>query len=198
MVKVDLTRALVYVVLGALSAITLAGCASPGAGIPGDYPDVTLAETKSPAQLLRNEAAARLPEEVIDEIVEAEDVSVACLSEADDPEGLVRSWHSTVDVRIVGDVTVASLVSDLVASFEEQGWVARDLGGTSSVVKKLLESDGSLADIQVSGLTPDANQASTSLEEVVDQPTVTIGVHGPCVRTGGAESDEVAALEKRS
>ena len=195
MVKVDLNRAVVCLVVGALSVIALSACA-PTAAIPGDYPDVSLADTKSPAQLLRNEAAARLPSEVIDEIIEAEDTSVACLSESDDPDGLVRSWHSTVDVTVTGEAEVATLVTDLAASFAEQGWTVRDLGGNATVSQKLLESDGSLADIQVSGLTPDTGATSASLEETVEQPTVKIAVHGPCVRTGGTKSDEVAALEQ--
>lgn len=195
MVKVDLTRTLVCLVLGALSLTGLSACA-PTATVAGDYPDVSLADTKSPAQLLRNEAAARLPAEFINEVIEAEDASVACLSTSDDPDGLVRSWHSTVDVTILGDADVAVLVSDLAASFGEQGWSVRDLGGTATVSQKLLESDGSLADIQVSGLTPDSGATSVSLEEVVEQPTVKIAVHGPCVRTGGETSDEVTALEK--
>ena len=195
MVRVDLTRSLVCLVLGALSLSVLAACASAEA-IPGDYPDVSLADTKSPAQLLRNEAAARLPQELVDQIIEAEDASVSCLSLSDDPEGLVRSWHSTVNVTVLDDTDVATLVGDLATSFAEQGWTVRDLGGNATVSQKLLESDGSLADIQVSGLTPDTGATSVSLEDVVEQPTVKIAVHGPCVRTGGLESDEVTALEK--
>jgi len=195
MVNVDLTRTLVCLVLGALSLSALTGCTTTET-IPGDYPDVSLADTKSPAQLLRNEAAARLPQELIDQIVEAEDASVPCLSASDDPDGLVRSWHSTVNVTVLPDATVATLVADLAASFIDQGWTVRDLGGNATVSQKLLESDAALADIQLSGLTPDTGATSVSLEEVVEQPTVKIAVHGPCVRTGGQKSDEVTALEK--
>jgi hypothetical protein len=196
MVKEDLTRTLVGLALGALSVFGLAACAAPGADVPGEYPDISLAKTKSPAQLLRNEAAARLPEGVIDEIIESEDASVACLSKGDDPTGIVRSWHSTVDVLIAGETDVAPLVNDLVASFGEQGWVSRDLGGNASAIKKLLESEGSLADMQISGFTPNDGATSVSLEESVEQRTVQIEVHGPCVRTDGADSGEVMSLQK--
>jgi hypothetical protein len=196
MVKDDLTRTLVCLTLGALSVLGLAGCAAPGASVPGEYPDVSLAKTKSPAQLLRNEAAARLPEGVIDEIIESEDSSVACLSEAEDPTGSIRSWHSTVDVLILGEEPVAPLVNALVDSFGEQGWVARDLGGNANAIKKLLETEGSLADMQISGFTPTDSASSVALEESVEQRTVQIEVHGPCVRTAGAESSEVTSLQK--
>ena len=197
MVKEDLTRTLVALTIGAVAVLGLAGCGSPASSVKGDYPDVSPADTKSPAQLLRNEAAARLPAEVIDEIIESQDSSVACLSEEEDPEGTVRSWHSTVDVLILGEEEVAPLVKALVASFEDQGWVGRDLGGNASTIKKLLESEGSLTDIQVSGFTPDANATSVSLEESVDQRTIQVEVHGPCVRTAGASSDEVTSLQKK-
>ena len=198
MVKVDRKLRIAGLVLAMLAVGGLSACASPTSTVPGDYPDLSLADTKSPAQLLRNEAANRLPAEVIDTIIESEDVSVACLDEADDPEGTIRSWHSTADVLIKddGETDVKQLVKDLAASFEEQGWTARSLGGNVNVASMLLESENGMTDIQVAGYEPNSDQASTALEEDVEQLTVQIQVHGPCVRTGGPNSDEVKALEK--
>jgi hypothetical protein len=197
MVKVDLTSRIAGLVLAAVAVGGLSACATPVSTIPGDYPDVSLTDTKSPAQLLRNEAANRIPADVIDQIIESEDVSVACLSEQDDPEGTIRSWHSTADVLIKDGNDVKQLTKDLAASFEEQGWTSRNLGGNVNVVSKLLESDTSLASIQVSGFEPNSDQGTTGLEDPVDQLTVQVQVHGPCVRTGGANSDEVKTLENR-
>lgn len=198
MVKVDLASRIAGLAIAMVAITGLSACASPTSTVPGEYPDLSLADTKSPAQLLRNEAANRIPEDVIDEIIESEDISVPCLNENDDPEGLIRSWHSTADVLIIDDgaADVKQLVKDLVASFEEQGWTARTLGGNVNVASRLLESESSLADIQVTGFEPNPDQATTGLEEQVDQLTVQIQVHGPCVRTGGPESDEVTSLEK--
>jgi hypothetical protein len=189
---------LIRAAVAAIALTLLSACASPAPTVPGTYPEVSLAETKSPAQLLRNEAANRLPAEVIDQIIESEDSSVACLSEKDDPTGIVRSWHSTADVLILDDgvTDVQTLVNDLTASFEEQGWVVRSLGGNASVTSKLLESETSLADIQIAGYKPNDTMPSTGLETKVEQTTVQIQVHGPCVRTEGAESDEVTGLQK--
>lgn len=198
MVTADHRTRLIGLATAALALTMLSACSTPQTGsVPGDYPDVSLAETKSPAQLLRNEAANRLPAAVIDQIIESEDTSVACLSEKDDPQGLIRSWHSTADVLIVDDgVTSAQdLVNDLAASFEAQGWTSRSLGGNASSTSKLLDSDTSLADIQVSGYNVNDTMASTGLEQKVEQMTVQIQVHGPCVRTAGTESDEVTVLE---
>ena len=198
MVKEDRKHRIAGLVLAVLVIGGLSACASPTSTVPGDYPDLSLTDTKSPAQLLRNEAANRIPADVIDTIIESEDVSVACLNETDDPDGTIRSWHSTADVLIIddGEVDVKVLVKDLAASFEEQGWTSRSLGGNVNVASRLLESDSSLADIQVSGFEPNADQGTTALEDEVEQLTVQIQVHGPCVRTGGPDSDEVKALEK--
>ena len=198
MVNADLHKRHIGLATAVIALTMLSACSTPQTGsVPGDYPDVSLAETKSPAQLLRNEAANRLPAAAIDQIIESQDASVACLSEKDDPEGLIRSWHSTADVLIVDDgVTSAQqLVNDLAASFEEQGWTSRNLGGNASVTSKLLDSETSLADIQISGFNINDTMASTGLEQKVEQTTVQIQVHGPCVRTAGAESDEVTVLE---
>ena len=198
MVDVDRRTRFIGLATAVVALALLSGCSTPQAqSVPGDYPDVTLAETKSPAQLLRNEAANRLPAAVIDQIIESEDTSVACLSEKDDPNGLIRSWHSTADVLIIDDGTasVKTLVEDLATSFVEQGWVSRSLGGNASVTSKLLESDTSLADIQVAGYNVNDTMASTGLEQRVEQTTVQIQVVGPCVRTAGADSDEVTGLE---
>lgn len=201
MVKVDLASRITGLALATLALTSLSACAGPSAtsSVPGTYPDVSLVDTKTHAQLLRNEAANRIPEEVIDQIIETEDATVACLSEHDDPDGLIRSWHSTADVLIKDDgtVLVADLVKDLAASFEEQGWTSRSLGGNTNVTSRLLESETSLADIQVAGFEPNPDLPSTGLEETVEQVTVQIQVHGPCVRTNGPESDEVTALEKK-
>lgn len=198
MVNADRATRIIGLATATLALSLVTGCAgSQTSAVPGEYPDVTLAETKSPAQLLRNEAANRLPSEVIDEIIESEDLSVACLSEQDDPEGLIRSWHSTADVLIVddGEVSAQALVNELTASFEQQGWTARSLGGNASVTSKLLESETSLASIQIAGYNINDTRPSTSLESKVEQTTVQIQVHGPCVRTEGTESDEVTSLE---
>ena len=197
MVKEDFTPRIAGLVLAVVAIGGLSACASPTGAVPGDYADVSLTDTKSPAQLLRNEAANRIPEEAIDEIIESEDVSVPCLSESDDPQGTIRSWHSTADVLIVDGNDVKQLAKDLAASFEDQGWTSRNLGGNVNVVSKLLESDTSLATIQVSGFEPNADQGSTGLEDPVDQLTVQVQVHGPCVRTDGPDSEEVKGLEGR-
>ena len=181
-----------------LGSLALAGCATDAsAAVQGEYPDITLAASKSPVQLLRNEAASRIPTGVIETVEETLDESVSCLDEGDDPDGTIRSWHSTAIVTIGSDAAwrVESIVDKLIASYTDQDRTARSLGQTADFRSSLLTSKTAKAEIQVIGQRPDKDQVSTSTEEKVDQVTIEIQVHGPCVRTPGAESAEVLKLE---
>ena len=185
--------------LAIAGTLALSACGSDvGAGVAGEFPDLTLAETKSPVQLLRNDAAGRLPPAVIDNIEETADTSVACLEEEDDPTGIVRSWHSTAIVTVQsGSVwRIDDIVDKLVESYVDQDWLARSLGQSADFRSSLLTSEKSLAEITVIGQRPDEDQSATSTAEVVEDVTIEIQVHGPCVRTDGADSDEILNLEK--
>jgi len=193
--------------LGALSAIliissiALTGCGQDAApaDVPGDFPDISLTASKAPVQLLRNEAAGRIPTAVIANIEETLDESVACLDEAQDPDGLIRSWHSSavVTMEAASAWRVETVVDKLVQSFVDQDWLARSLGQTADFRSSLLTSKTSAAEIQIIGQRPDKDQTSTSTVENVDEVTVEVQVHGPCVRTDGPESEEVLKLEGR-
>ena len=188
-----------FVALALFSVIALSGCANDAvASVEGDFPDVTLAATKSPVQLLRNDAASRIPTAVIDNVEEAIDESVACFDKDKDPGGLIRSWHSSAMVTVVSGSAwrVESIVDNLIASFTEQEWTARSLGETADFRSSLLTSKGSMAEIQVIGERPDPDQTKDSTVEAVKQVTVEIQVHGPCVRTEGPKSEEVTKLSK--
>jgi hypothetical protein len=178
-------RAFSGLVVLALSVATLTACSTPP--VDSAYPDMTLAETKSPVQLLRNEAAGRIPAELISEVVAARDQSTSCQM-ASDPEGRIRSWGSSVRVSLTDAAgkDVESIVDDLVASFEEQGWEA-GIYGVSSIVD--LTSKDSIVAIHISPVAGD--------EETGAGAKVQLTVSGPCVVTDGAESDEVLDLERR-
>ena len=196
-----------HTVLGALSAIliissiALTGCGqeATSAAIAGDFPDISLTESKAPVQLLRNEAAGRIPTSVIADIEETLDESVACLDESQDPDGLIRSWHSSavVTIEAASAWRVETIVDKLIATFVDQDWFARSLGQTADFRSSLLTTKKSAAEIQIIGQRPDEDQTSTSTVENVDEVTVEVQVHGPCVRTDGPESDEVLKLEGR-
>ena len=177
-------------------ALTLAGCASADTA---DTRTATLATTKSPVQLLRNEAAGRIPPAVIETVTETEDTSIACLDEDQDPDGLSRSWHSGAQV-LVEDASawrVDAVVDGVADSFVEQGWVARPLGGSATTRVILLSSETSPAEIELTATRPDPDASPASTVAAVDAVSIGLSVHGPCVDTDGPDSDAVKKLEGR-
>lgn len=169
------TRKLFPVVL--LGALALAGCGGSNAS-----ETVTLAETKSPAQALRNEIAGRIPTGVVDGVEETD------LSESCNAKGLVRSWRSTATVSIapLSAGRLEAITDDLVASFVDQGWEASTRDASSKLFEHRLTSDTSSADIRITGDLGNEDRSDAS---------VLIVVNGPCVVTEGPDSDEVKKLE---
>jgi hypothetical protein len=167
----------------ALVVLFVAGCA--GTAQPEAYPDLSLAETKSPTQLLRNEAASRIPVEFIEVVDHAQDGSKACQTAERDPDGLIRSWDSSVRVSLKTDqaARLDTIVEELVKSFELQGWQRGTFGGATIIE---LTSEDSPVSIHISSVQPDDAGVGAKIQ---------LSAGGPCVETEGAESDEVLQLE---
>lgn len=146
---------------------------------------LTLAETKSPVQLLRNEAASRVPAEAIEGIVKQQDRSTACRTSETDPKGLERSWRSTVRFELKDSPSVdpQSVVDELAESFVDDGWTKGSFG-VATIVE--LTRPGSETKIHIS-MSPGNEDAATAA-------AVQLVVSGPCVMTAGAESHEVLDL----
>jgi hypothetical protein len=174
-------------VLGmAAIAITVSACGTGSE--PEVYPDLTLAETKSPTQLLRNEAAGRIPVEFIELVDHAQDVSKDCQTVERDPDGLIRSWNSSVRVSLTTDhgFELDTIIDELAKSFEVQGWDRGTFGGASII---RLTSVDSPVNIHISSVQPDESGAGAKIQ---------LSAGGPCVQTDGEQSDEVIQLEGRS
>ena len=192
MVWGDHTRKAAALAVVALSLAALTACASQSGGTADTATaTLTLAQTKSPVQLLRNEAANRIDEFIVETINETEDLSAPCKTAEADPLGLERSWTSSVEVSLkAGSAWRAAIVADeLVASFEEQGWVA-SRGAPSAVTYTGLKSENSAATIGLTVTTEDLAAGTPAKLQITTK--------GPCVTTGGAESDEVKRLEKKT
>ena len=192
MVWGDHTRKIAGMAVVALSLAALTACASQtgGAAETGTDATLTLAQTKSPVQLLRNEAANRIDEFIVETINETEDVSTACKTAEADPLGLERSWTSSVEVSLKSGSAwrVAIVADELVASFEAQGWVA-SRGAPSAVTYTGLKSENSAATIGLT-VTNEDTAAGTPAK-------LQITTKGPCVATDGEKSDEVTKLETK-
>lgn len=189
MVWGDHKRTIAGLAVVAFTIVALTACSGASTSAGGD--STTLAQTKSPVQLLRNEAASRVDEFIVDTVDETDDASISCKGEDEDPLGLSRKWSSGVSVSLKAGSAwrLDIVVSDLIATFTEQGWVAEEKG-EAGVTNTELTSDTSLATIALtSAVGDDATGVPAKLEIVTT---------GPCVETDGAESDEVAKLEKVS
>jgi hypothetical protein len=161
-------------------AMALAGCAT-GAESSTAPGTVTLVQTKPPVQLLRNEAIDRIPVPSV-ESVATTDASVACLSAAEDPQELMRAWHSGFVAEIVSGAAfrVDAIASNLTQAFTDDGWVAETQADGSITLQR------DTLDVVIT-ITPEAISDTAA--------RLHVSAVGQCVETAGKDSDEVRNLE---
>ena len=163
-------------------ALALTGCA-PGSTTPTvDNPAQTLAESKPPVQLTRNEAVGRIAPQYIQSVDEVTDTSVACLSAAEDPDELQRAWHSTFIATIVSGnaFRVDAIASNLAQAHTDEGWEATtDAEGAIHLTSKTIS-----VEILITPESISDTEARLHFEAT-----------GPCVETDGKDSAEVKDLE---
>lgn len=174
-----MARAGACALAAALAMAALAGCATVGDG------GLTLQAVKSPIQLLRNEAANRVPKTDIASVDHPFDTVEACRSSDEDPQQTWLTWQSSVlmtfTVAASGDMK--SVRNTLADSFQAQGWTEGVADAVSSIK---LQKKSSIATISIYTTSGDAAAAQGG--------TLRIDVDGPCVQTPGAASDEVRRL----
>jgi hypothetical protein len=180
----------------AVGSLTGCGDAAAPAKVPaGDYPDLTLAESKSPAQLLRNTAVSRIPQEDVLNVGTDTDGSEACLSEADDPKGIIRRWNSSVDVnlKLPQAPNTETIVDAVLATFTAEGWMSQAITGSKADNQAHLLTNGT-------SNTASVSLAQVRIEAIVAGDKASSYIHiealGPCVVTDGANSAEVKQLDK--
>lgn len=178
-------RAPLVLAAGVVGLLALSGCASS----PSSSSGVTLAVEKSSIQLLRNEAAGRIPVGIVEQLVQPTDQSASCKPVADDPDGLWRTWNSGVLVLIKfgAQKSPDELLTDVVTSFTDQGW---QVGTADSAEVTRLEKPTSFATIDMYAVAPDTrNRVGGQIQ---------VDVTGPCVLTAGPDSAEVRTLEGKN
>jgi hypothetical protein len=169
------------VLLAGAAALLLSSCS-----LLGESSDTSngprLVDTKAPAQLLRNEAAGKIPLDSQLGTVKAEDSSTTCSSEDVDPEGKERSWRSTALVELKSGIEPKDIVAGVVAGFEENGWEEGTFGNATIV------------ELTKEGLETSIRLATFSAKDEKNA-RVQITVAGPCVMTDGTDSKEVKLAE---
>jgi len=180
-------RAVRPLLVGLFVVLATAGCVQETpTSLDEGVSDVSLADTKSPVQLLRNEVAARIPADLLERVESTQDRSLACKEQSDDPDGLIRSWHSSLRATLLSESSdgVDALVSDLVKTFTDQNWSAQPVSRTEVSDAILLTSPDSIASIEIEAGQDSGNTA-----------VIRVDTYGPCVVTDGKNSEEVKALE---
>lgn len=157
----------------------LAGCSSAATTT-----DLRLVETKSPVQLLRNEATNRLDSSVVADVRKTGDLSFPCYNEEENPGGFIRQWKSSAELVLVEGSDRVGAAQALAQSFVDQGWTAKEVSSDTSFALTILTNESSVASIEISS----ANESASAM--------IRITATGPCVTTDGPDSDEVADLEK--
>jgi hypothetical protein len=182
MVKADRALRATTILIALAMVSTLSACAVEDNAI-------SLADTKAPTQLLRNDAAGRVPDEAILAVGQKSDGSEGCALD-NDPDGLMRKWHSSLALEInsssapqVGDIS-----ADLSKSYVDEGWDEFLSEGTDSSTRTL-KKNGSRTQLII---TTTADVDGDGLGA-----TIAIDVLGQCVKTGGPNSDEVVQLGTR-
>jgi hypothetical protein len=174
-----------------VTSLLLGGCAQ-GSAPPEE---LTLLQTKLPAQLLRNDVASQIDPAVVASVGDAVDQSIACLTEKEDPKGLQRSWQSIVTVLLVDASAkdVDSIIDGAAAVLTEQGWKLASLGGSAVIHTRYLSNDSS-STIELSAISDDEDAQYVDSSQL-ENASIVVEVHGPCVATDGTDSDEVTSLE---
>lgn len=169
--------------IGLLAITLLSGCSSDTASGAGS---LSLAETKSPAQLLRNQVSETLPPAAIKTVESTEDISEACNTDGD-----MRSWRSSalLTVEPKSAWRLGKMLTDLGDTLVEQGWSVTNWDTSGREHNSRFKREGSETAITV--LATDAKDDSGK------GATLDVVVNGPCVKTDGADSDEVKQLEGR-
>lgn len=160
------------------AVLLLSGCA----GQPSSSSGLSLLDTKSPVQLMRNEAADRIDPAVFDDVRKTSDASFPCVTDDGNEGGFVRQWKSSTDLGLVEGADEVAAAEGIVASLVDQGWEVEQSGEESSVDLTVLTNAESLATIEVAA----ADESKSSL--------VRITATGPCVMTDGPDSAEVTNL----
>jgi hypothetical protein len=178
-----------WMLVGGVVAVSVSGCAGSSPGDAAPASEATIAQSKSYAQLLRNEASSRLPPIVLQEVSESTDTSVACDDPSEDAAGLRRAWESSTRILVSNSTAtrIQSVSDDLVASFVAQDWTATAAEGSTDTLDRVeLSSTSSLAGIVI----------ETAHKAEGQEPSIHIVSTGVCALTGGPDSDEVQELSE--
>ena len=165
----------------AVIAIALSGCAAAETA----EATLSLAETKSAAQLVRNSISGQISPEITAAVTDVTDASETCNS---DSKSLMRLWRSTARTELTPDAAnkVMTIQQTIAGSFVSKGWTSESVKLSDSETIVTLTNPNSLAVIDITAMTDD--------DGVGTGATIFVDIAGPCVKTDGPGSAELQQL----
>ncbi len=161
-------------------AVLLSGCASDdSAG------GVTLADTKSTAQLQRNTISGQISSDITASVTRVSDASEAC---GGDSTRKMRLWRSTALVELVPEAAdkISIIQESIAGTFVSKGWDSTSDAVSKDTTLVTLTNPNSLAVIELTAVT---NEDGIGMGA-----NLFVNIAGPCVMTDGPGSAELAEL----
>jgi len=161
-------------------AMMLGGCASDeSAG------EVTLAATKSTAQLQRNTISGQISPDITASVTRVTDASESC---GNDETRHMRLWRSTALIELVPEAAdkITIIQETIEGTFVSKGWESTSDAMSKDTTLVTLTNPNSLAVIELT--------AVTNVDGIGMGANLYVNIAGPCVKTDGPGSAELAQL----
>ena len=161
-------------------AVLLGGCASDdSAG------EVTLAATKSTAQLQRNTISGQISPDITASVTRVTDASESC---DNDETRHMRLWRSTALIELVPEAAgeITRIQQSISGTFASKGWDSTSEAISKDTTLVTLTNPNSLAVIELTAVT---NEDGIGMGA-----NLFVNIAGPCVKTDGPGSDELKKL----
>ena len=158
----------------------LGGCASDeSAG------EVTLAATKSTAQLQRNTISGQISPDITASVTRVTDASESC---GNDETRHMRLWRSTALIELVPEAAdkITIIQETIEGTFVSKGWESTSDAMSKDTTLVTLTNPNSLAVIELT--------AVTNVDGIGMGANLYVNIAGPCVKTDGPGSAELAQL----
>jgi hypothetical protein len=162
-----------------LLAVLLTGCAAE------EPTGITLADTKSTAQLQRNTISGQISPDITESVTRVTDASESC---GDDSTRHMRLWRSTALTVLKPEAAgkVRLIQQSIEGAFVSKGWDSASEALSKDTTLVTLTNPSSLAVIEIT--------AVTNVDGIGMGANIYVNIAGPCVTTDGPGSAELAEL----
>jgi hypothetical protein len=146
---------------------------------------ITLADTKSYAQLQRNTISGQISPDITESITRVTDASESCDG---DESREMRLWRSTALTELTPEAAgeITRILQSISGAYVSEGWTSDSEAVSRDTTVVTLVNPGSLAIIELTAVT---NEDGIGMGA-----NLFVNIAGPCVKTDGPGSAELAEL----